>query len=393
MLVALFVTTVMLAVGFVLWPLVRQAVPTLPGGDPAGDTETELRLQQAALYEALRELEFSYQAGQYPSEDYQRLRLHYEQQAAAVLQTLDQHAPPVAVPGQASSRSQETARPQRRWLWQAAVACALVLVGLGWGVWFGRATSRPPDVPALLAAADAALERGDGPSALQQYRAVLEQEPENAAALTSLGLLAQQAGQAALGLRLIDRALQGQPRYLPAWQAKGVLHAAQGNDHEAIAAWETALRLLPDGDPHRHAIVALLAQARQRVQAAQTADAAPAEAALTTISGTIRLAAAPAPPLPAGAVLFIIARTDTGPPLAVKRVVHPQFPVHYTLGPEDVMVPGRAVTGQVQVSARVSASGTVGPVQSEDLVGHYASNPVAVGATDVDIVLTSRGTP
>jgi hypothetical protein len=77
----------------------------------------------------------------------------------------------------------------------------------------------------------------------------------------------------------------------------------------------------------------------------------------------------------------------------VKRVVNPQFPVHYTLGPEDVMVSGRAWAGQVHVSARVSASGTVGPIQPEDLVGHYTGNPVAVGATDVDVVLTSRGTP
>jgi hypothetical protein len=71
-------------------------------------------------------------------------------------------------------------------------------------------------------------------------------------------------------------------------------------------------------------------------------------------------------------------------------VVNPQFPVHYTLGPEDVMVPGRALTGQVHVSARVSASGTVGPIRPEDLVGHYAGNPVAVGATDVEVVLMAQ---
>jgi len=45
----------------------------------------------------------------------------------------------------------------------------------------------------------------------------------------------------------------------------------------------------------------------------------------------------------------------------VKRIVNPQFPVHYTLGPEDVMAPGRALTGQVNASARASASGTVVP--------------------------------
>ena len=384
MMVVLFVAAVMLAVGFVLWPLVRRALPALP----SDDASAELRLQQAALYETLHELEFAYQAGQYSLEDYQRLREPYEQQAAAVLQALDQQRHIAMTPTQALHPPQEAARRQGRWLWQAVAACALVLVGLGWGWWLGRATSGPPDVPTLLAAAEAALERGDVPSALQHYRAVLEQAPENATALTRLGLLAQRAGQAEVGLRLIDRALQGQPRYLPAWQAKGLVHYSQGDYQEAIVAWETSLRLIPDDDPHRQAIATLIAQARQRLQAAQTATAAPAEAAApATISGTIRLAAEPSPPLPAGAGLFIIARVGTGPPLAVKRMVDPQFPVPYTLSVDDVMLPGRAFTGIVNVSARLQASGAVGPLQPGDLVGHYAGNPVTVGATGVDMGL------
>jgi tetratricopeptide (TPR) repeat protein len=390
MMVALFAAVAVLAVGFVLWPFVRRAVPALAGDNPTGDASAELRLQQVALYDALRELEFAHQAGQYALEEYQRLREHYEYQAAAVLQALDQQRHATTGPPQESPSPRKTAQRQGRWLWQATAACALVLVGLGWGWWLGRATSGPPDIPALLAAADAALARGDVPRALQQYRTVLEQAPENATALTRLGLLAQQAGQAEVGLPLIDRALQGQPRYLPAWQAKGMLHYAQGNYQEAMAAWETFLRLVPDGDPHRQAIVTLMAQARQHMQETQTADAAPAEAAPATISGTIRLAAEPAPPLPTGAALFIMARTDTGPPLAVKRIVNPQFPVLYTLGAENVMLPGGVLTGQVNVSARLQASGTVGPLQSGDLIGHYAGNPVAVGATDVDIVLAPQ---
>jgi cytochrome c-type biogenesis protein CcmH len=265
-----------------------------------------------------------------------------------------------------------------------------VLIGLGWGWWLGRATSGPPDVPALLAAADAALERGDMSGALQHYRAVLEQAPENATALTRLGLLAQQAGQTEVGLRLIDRALQEQPRYLPAWQAKGMLHASQGDYQAAITAWETYVHLVPDDDPHRQPILTLMAQARQQMQAAQTTDAAPEAPAPVTISGTVRLAAEPTPPLPAGAALFITARAGTGPPLAVKRMVDPQFPVPYTLGAADIMLPGRTLTGLVNVSARLSASGMVGPIQSGDLIGHYKGNPVAVGTTGVDIVLEQQ---
>ena len=330
MMLALFVTAAMLAVAFVLWPLVRQAEPVPSGANPTDDTSADLRLQQGALYEALRELEFAYQAGEYALEDYQRLREHYEQQAAAVLQALDQQPPTATTPAQAVAPPQKATHRGTRWQRYSLALGVLVLVGLGWGWWLGRTTSVPLDVPALLAAADAALQRGDVSGALQQYRAVLEQAPGNAMALTRLGLLAQQAGQAEVGLRLIDRALQQQPRYLPAWQAKGMVYYARGDYQEAIAAWETYLRLGPDGDPLRQPIATLIAQARQRLQEAWPAHAAPTAAAPATISGTIRLAAEPLSPLPVGAALFIIARVGTGPPLAVKRIVDPQFPVPYT---------------------------------------------------------------
>lgn len=386
----LFLATTVLAVGFVLWPLVRRVVPThLPGGDPAEDASAELRLHQAALYDALRELAFAYEAGQYTPEAYQRLREHYEHQAAATLQALDQYRHATAVSTQALPPQEKTQRP-RRWLWQLAVASALVLAGLGWGLWLGGATSGPPDVQAFLTAANAALERGDVSSALQQYRTVLEQDPENAKALTTLALLAQRAGQAEVGVHLIDRALRAQPGYLPAWQVKGRLHYAQGDYQEAIAAWETYLRLVPDSEPIRQSITPLMAQARQRLQSAQGADAPPTEAESATISGTIRLADQPAQPLPEGAALFIMARTGSGPPLAVKRIVNPQFPVPYTLGTEDVMLPGRSFTGQVNLSAQVQASGRVGPLRPGDLTGDHARNPVAVGAKGVDVVLTPQ---
>lgn len=390
MMLALFAIVALLAVGFVLWPLVRQTRPNLSGISPTDGARSELQLQRAALYDALREFEFAYQAGQYAPADYQRLREHYEQEAAAVLQALDQHRRAATETPQAPTTPHDAKRGQGRWLWQAAMACVLVLAGLAWGLWLGRATSGPPDVAALLVAADAALERGDVSAALQHYRAVLEQAPANATALTRMGILAQQAGQAAVGLRLIARALQGQPRYLPAWQAKGMLHYEQGEDQEAIAAWETYLRLVPDNDPHRNAITTLMAQARQRLQTARAADVAPAEVALATISGTIRLAVEPSPALPREAALFIIARTGSGPPLAVKRIVNPQFPVPYTLEAKDVMIPGRSFAGQVSVLARVQANGRVGPLQPGDLVGQYEGNPVAVGTTGVDVVLTPQ---
>ncbi len=387
MMFVLLAAAAMLAVGFVLLPFVRQAVPAIPGGASTSATGEELRLQQASLYEAIRELDFTYQAGQYSEQEYQRQRLDYERQAATVLQALDQQQHAVTASPQASSpRQQATGRA--RWLRWGLVLGVLALCGLGWGYWLSRATStKPPDVSAMLAAADATLERGNVSDALLQYRAVLEQAPGNVTALTRMAILAQQAGQPANGLRLIEDALKQQPRYVPAWQAKGFLHFFQKDYQEAVVAWETYLRLTSNDDPHRKSIEGLIAQARQRAQVAQAADTAPADAAAATISGTLRLAAEPSPPIPAGAVLFIIARSGTGPPVVMKRIRDPQFPLDYTLGMEDVMLHGRAFTGTVNVSVRLAATGMIGPLQPGDLVGRYPGNPVEVGATGVDIML------
>jgi hypothetical protein len=57
---------------------------------------------------------------------------------------------------------------------------------------------------------------------------------------------------------------------------------------------------------------------------------------------------------------------------------------------EDVMLHGRAFTGTVNVSVRLQATGMIGPVQPGDLVGRYPGNPVAVGATGVDIMLEQQ---
>lgn len=391
MMFVLLIAAVTLAVAFVLWPFVRQAAPAIPGGDATSDTGEELRLQQASLYEAIRELDFTYQAGQYSEEDYQRQRLDYEHQAAAVLQALDQHQHAVTSSPQASSPHQQQPTGRAPWLRWGLVIGVLVLSGLGWGYWLSRATAtKPPDVSAMLAAADATLQRGNVSEALLQYRAVLEQAPGNVAALTRLAILAQQAGQPAHGVRLIEDVLKQQPRYVPAWQAKGFLHFSQKDYREAIVAWETYLRLASNDDPHRKSIEALITQARQRVQAAQTADAAPVDAATATISGTLRLAAEPSAPIPAGAVLFIIARSGTGPPVAVERIVDPQFPLEYTLGMQDVMLHGGAFTGTVNVSVRLAATGMIGPLQPGDLVGRYPGNPVAVGATGIDMMLEQQ---
>ena len=50
-----------------------------------------------------------------------------------------------------------------------------------------------------------------------------------------------------------------------------------------------------------------------------------------------------------------------GPPLAVKRIPVPSFPVMFSLGPEDRMSAGVPFEGEVRLSARLKRDGTAGP--------------------------------
>lgn len=85
--------------------------------------------------------------------------------------------------------------------------------------------------------------------------------------------------------------------------------------------------------------------------------------------------------------LFIIAKKDVGPPLAVKKIPNPTFPYAYALTAENVMFPGTPFQGEVKVTARVDRDGNAGPAQPGDLEGIATKNPARVGERDVDIVI------
>ncbi len=106
-----------------------------------------------------------------------------------------------------------------------------------------------------------------------------------------------------------------------------------------------------------------------------------------TISGLINIA----PELQAKATsahtLFIIARKDAGPPLAVKKIDNPTFPLAYVISGSDAMFPGTPFQGEVRVTARIDSDGSAGPAQPGDLEGAATKNPARVGERDVDIVI------
>jgi hypothetical protein len=120
-----------------------------------------------------------------------------------------------------------------------------------------------------------------------------------------------------------------------------------------------------------------------------SAVARPADGA--AIEGRIELAAELMPP-DAG-VLFVIARpqgTQGGPPLAVLRIPDPEFPLEFSIGPENVMIPSLRFEGAISLSARLDADGNA-MTRGNDDISSQVEAPLAPGATGVTLVLNERG--
>jgi hypothetical protein len=131
--------------------------------------------------------------------------------------------------------------------------------------------------------------------------------------------------------------------------------------------------------------------APQRTQTTEDASTsgtlpAPASSGIPSISGTISVSLELAGSIPPEAVLFIIAHKGAGTPFAVRRIVGPHFPLHYRLGPEDVMLAGAPFEGEVRLSVRISRTGSAGPAAPGDLEGERTA-PVQVGARAADILI------
>jgi hypothetical protein len=88
-----------------------------------------------------------------------------------------------------------------------------------------------------------------------------------------------------------------------------------------------------------------------------------------------------------GAVLFVIARNaGGGPPLAVKRIPSPSFPVEFELGPDDRMIQQLPFVGPLTLSARLDSDGNATTRTPGDLEGRLEGE-VPTGSSGIRIEL------
>jgi hypothetical protein len=108
------------------------------------------------------------------------------------------------------------------------------------------------------------------------------------------------------------------------------------------------------------------------------------------IRGTLRVAPELAAAQPGGAVLFLIARGEApGPPVAVKRIEAPSFPLEFEIGPDDRMLKTLPFAGPLNLTARLDADGNATSRTPGDLQG-AASGTVSPGTSGVELVLDER---
>jgi hypothetical protein len=85
-------------------------------------------------------------------------------------------------------------------------------------------------------------------------------------------------------------------------------------------------------------------------------------------------------------VLFIIAQNAGGVPVAVHRIVNPEFPAAFNMSPQDLLVPGIRRNEHLTIVARLNAHGTLSAPKPGDLEGR-SPNPAHPGDRGVSVRL------
>lgn len=105
------------------------------------------------------------------------------------------------------------------------------------------------------------------------------------------------------------------------------------------------------------------------------------------ISGEITVAAPLVSELPReNSVLFVIVKNLGGMPVAVHRIVNPQFPVAYEITKDDVLVPGYRPKGPFRVFVEMNTHGNVGKPSRGDFEG-ASPDTVSTRQSRVHIVI------
>jgi cytochrome c-type biogenesis protein CcmH len=380
----------------------------------------QLLREHGRLKNELSELEFDFQSGKLSETDYQTIKQESEAKGAAVMQQLgalpaqSTVKTPKEKPSRAAEQKHAPAQSGFR-RWQLITGGVfLLLFGLALGVMLTQSirprgsendtitgdfmtgtTPASGNVRAALDEGKQAFEKQDFPKAIDAFKKALGADPNNPEAHAYMGFILVQAGHGDGALMAFDKALAQAPNFPMALWGKGMVLYQEKKDYAgAREIFEKLLNLMPPGE-ERNEISKLLmeipassGQPKRAATGPTTAKAAPSSSA--QVSGTITVDPKLKASVDPNAALFIIARSASsagGPPLAVKKIDKPTFPLAYHLSQENVMMQGTPFTGKITISVRLDKDANPVTRTPGDLTGDYKKNPVEVGTKNVDIVL------
>ncbi len=393
--------------------LLRRAVEIPDSEDTT--PRAELLRERARLSAELTELDFDFQSGKLSESDYRALKLEVESKSVGVMQQLAALPAKTVVPARTKERRvqsvKEAAAPRRFSQWKVVTGGVfLLLFGLALGVMLTQSirprqgsndsmtgdfmTGTTPgnsDARAALAEGKQAFSRQEFPRAIDAFKKALASDPDNSEAHAYMGFILMQAGHGDGAMTAFERALSRQPNFPMALWGKGmVLYQDKKDFSSARQIFEKLLTLVPPGE-ERDEIAKVLAEIPAAGSAPKpTQPAAAAISSGQSISGMITIAANLKDKMDPQFTLFIIARSANGvggPPLAVKKIERPTFPLNYTLGQENVMMQGMPFSGKVNITVRLDKDGNPTTRGAGDLTGEYKNNPTQTGAKNVDIAI------
>ncbi len=262
------------------------------------------------------------------------------------------------------------------------------LTGTGPGGISASSAMGGADLQSLLTQGHAAFERKDWSQAIDAFKKVIAIDSDHPEAHTYMGFILTQVGHADSALLAFNQALSTNPEFPLALWGKGmVLYRDKGDFPGARQNLEKLVALLPPG-AQRNEVQRTMDEMGSRP--ADPVQSKQLVAGSSRIEGTISVDPKLKAKLDSRDALYIIVRSAGsagGPPLAVKKVGRPVFPLSYSLGPENMMIPGRPFSGKVDVSVRLDKDGNAMTRDPGSLKGDYKKNPVEIGSQRVDIII------
>ena len=376
--------------------------------------------ERGRLKDELTELEFDFQSGKLSEADYQTLKQESEIKGATVIQQVSAlpAEPAVKTPKGKQSRAIEPKNPagqSRIRRWQLVTGGVfLLLFGLALGVMLTQSirprtsendtmtgdfmTGTTPPSESVRAALDEgkqAFSQQDFPKAIDSFKKALAADPNNPEAHAYMGFILVQAGHGDGALMAFDKALSVAPNFpMALWGRAMILYQDKKDYAGARAIFERLLNIVPPGE-ERNQIAKVLAEiptgaGEKKPTAAPAPSASAPQASSAQISGKINIDPKLKASIDPNAALFIIARPAGGaggPPLAVKKIDKPVFPLTYSSSQENVMMQGMPFTGKINLAVRLDKDSNPVTRGPGDMTGDYKKNPAEVGTKNVDIVI------